>query len=159
MLLIKLNSISEGRKNLERFEEGGTCMSTVEQPIQRTVQAQDVKTFSLGQRGDRAVVPGVPVPGLGNVTVFSADVGSNPTNTDLGVTVFGLNFTTAIPSVVLLQPRQNTNQNFQFPDQFAVQVITTSAVSIEFLIRRIDGGSATPLGWGQDLRIDMLVID
>lgn len=133
-------------------------MLTAGQTIDRTVQVQNVKTFSLGQRADQAG-PMVAVPGLGNVTSTFVDVGSNGQDADILLTITGLNFTTSLPATVLLQPRQNANEDFGFPDQFAVQVISTDFQSILCRIRRIDPGSDSPHGWGQDLRLDILVVD
>jgi len=56
---------------------------------------------------------------------------------------------------VLLQPRQATNQNLGHSDEFAVQVITTSATELLVLIRRLDTNS----GWGQELRLDIFIVD
>ena len=133
-------------------------MLTAAHAIHRTVQVQNVKTLSLGQKVDQAG-PMVAVPGLGNVTSTFVDVGSNGQDADILLTITGLNFTTSLPATVLLQPRQNVNEDFGFPDQFAVQLISTDFASILCRIRRIDPGSDSPHGWGQDLRLDILVVD
>jgi hypothetical protein len=78
-------------------------------------------------------------------------VGFNPTQ-DLLLTITGLNLTTDTPAVVLLQPRQSANQDFGFPDEFAVQVIDTFATELLVRIHRLDSTD----GWGQDLRLDIL---
>jgi hypothetical protein len=119
----------------------------------KTVSAQDVQLFSLGQQADKSGPLSV-VPGLGNVVTTFCIAGSSPTQ-DLLLTITGLNLTTDTPAVVLLQPRQSANQDFGFPDEFAVQVIDTSATELLVRIQRLDGSS----GWGQDLRLDILIVD
>ncbi len=71
------------------------------------------------------------------------------------VVVKGLSLTTSTPAVVLVQPRQAVNQNMGWPDQYAVQVITTSKTEIQVLVRRLDLDS----GWGQNLRLDFFIVD
>ena len=119
----------------------------------KTAPVQDVQHFSLGQRTDQPG-PLAVVPGLGNVTAGFVIAGSSSTQ-DLLLTITGLNLTTDTPAVVLLQPRQSVNQNFGFADEFAVQVIDTSEAEMLVRIQRLDSGS----GWGQDLRLDVLIID
>ena len=94
------------------------------------------------------------VPGLGNVTAAFALAGSSSTNS-LIFTITGFSLTTDRPRVVQLQPRQGDNQNFGFPDQFAVQLITTARTNIVCRIRRLDDSG----GWGQNLRLDVFVVD
>lgn len=77
---------------------------------------------------------------------------------DKRIKVDGFNFTNAVPMAVLTQPRQSDNVEQGYPDQFAVQIIETSTTSILVRIRRLDVG-ANETGWGQDLRVDMLIID
>jgi hypothetical protein len=119
----------------------------------RTVTVQDVQLYSLGQRTDK-VGPLAVVPGLGNVVATYCIAGSSPYQ-QLNLTIIGLNLTTDMPAVVLLQPRQSANQDFGFPDEFAVQVIDTSATELQVRIRRLDSNS----GWGQDLRLDIFIVD
>jgi len=119
----------------------------------KTVTVQDVQLFSLGQRTDKAG-PLACVPGLGNVVATYCIAGSSLTQ-DLKLRITGLNLTTNTPAVVLLQPRQSANQDFGFPDEFAVQVIDTSATQLLVRIERLDSNS----GWGQELRLDVFIID
>jgi hypothetical protein len=101
----------------------------------------------------------------GNIVYGHFDMGSNPRNADVTTMVLfpPAMLTVARPRVVILQPRQTDNQDFGFPDQFAVQVIDTGRTAanafIRFRTRRIDAGSDRPTGWGQQLRIDFLIID
>ena len=118
-----------------------------------TVNAQDVRVFSLGQRAGEAEALAA-VPGLGNVTATSVTV-SPSASQQLLVVVKGLNLTTSTPAVVLVQPRQSVNQNMGWSDEFSVQVITTSTTEIQVLIRRLDANS----GWGQNLRLDFFIVD
>jgi hypothetical protein len=60
----------------------------------------------------------------------------------------------------LTQPRQNDNVEQGFPDQFVVQIIETSTTSILVRIRRIDvSDGSNETGWGQDLRLDIFIVD
>jgi hypothetical protein len=119
----------------------------------KTVTVQDVQLFTLGQRTDKAG-PLAVIPGLGNVVATFCVAGSSPTQ-QLLLTITGLNLRTATPAVVLLQPRQSVNLDFGFPDQFAVQVIDTSATQLLVRILRLDSNS----GWGQELRLDIFIVD
>src|SRR5262245_35815185 len=78
----------------------------------------------------------------------------DPSPGDLLLTVQGP--FAASPQVVLCQARQSVNENLGYPDQFAIQVIATTAKTILLRVRRLDvpGG-----GWGQHLRIDIGVIN
>ena len=118
-----------------------------------TVNVQDVQLLSLGQRTGEAKAMAA-VPGLGNVTATSVTLPPSA-NQDMLVVVSGLNLTTNTPAVVLVQPRQSVNQNLGWSDEFAVQVVTTSTTEIRVLVRRLDVNS----GWGQNLRLDFLIID
>lgn len=129
-------------------------MTTAEQLTRtsKTVSVQDIQLFSLGQRTD---VPGPPsvVLGLGNVVAAFCIAGPSPAQ-DLLLTITGLNLATDTPPVVLLQPR-SVNQGLGFSDEFAVQVIDTSATELLVRIHRLD----LDAGWGQDLRLDIFIVD
>jgi hypothetical protein len=118
-----------------------------------TVNAQDVRLLSLGQRTGEAQALAA-MPGLGKVTATSVTVPPSASQ-ELLVVVKGLNLTTSTPAVVLVQPRQAVNQNLGWSDEFAVQVITTSTTEIQVLVRRLDANS----GWGQNLRLDFFIVD
>ena len=115
------------------------------------------RTVTVQDKSDGQPVEAAPlalVPGLGNVTAISTLVG--PCNyPDLVLTIGGLNLTTDTPTVVITQPRQGANQDFGYPDQFGVQVISTGKTWLMVKIRRLDSKS----GWGQNLRLDVLIID
>jgi hypothetical protein len=118
-----------------------------------TVTVQDVQVFSLGERAAEAEALAA-VPGLGNVTATSVTLPPSASQ-EMLVVVNGLNLTTNTPRVVLVQPRQGVNQNLGWSDEYAVQVITTSKTQIQVLVRRLDASS----GWGQNLRLDFLIVD
>lgn len=67
-------------------------------------------------------------------------------------------FTVPRPIIVQLQPRQSDNEDFGFPDQFALTVIETDFDFVRFRVRRLDA-NANPIGWGQDLQVDIFCID
>jgi hypothetical protein len=118
-----------------------------------TVNVQDVRVLSLGGPAGDAEARAV-VPGLGNVTATYVTVAPS-TSQELVVVIQGLNLTTDTPTVVLVQPRQAVNQNKGYSDEYAVQVITTSKTEIQVLVRRLDLNS----GWGQNLRLDLFIVD
>ncbi len=60
------------------------------------------------------------------------------------------------PTVVLCQPRQMDNIDHGWSDQFAIQVIETGKTFVRIRVRRIDSNGS---GWGQNLRVDMIVIN
>jgi len=119
-----------------------------------TVSVQDARVFSLGQQASEVEGHAV-VPGLGNVTATSVTLQQGSSGQELLVVIQGLNLTTATPTVVLVQTRQSVNQNQGFSDEFVTQVITTSKNEIQVLVRRVDANT----GWGQHLRLDLLIVD
>jgi|SRR5579859_7909068 len=100
------------------------------------------------------ISPFVEIPGLGKVTNAFAIVGPSTTN-EHTFTVTGIQLATAIPATILLQARQGDNQDFGFPDVFALQVIKTDVDRLILRVKRLD----SPTGWGQNLRVDMLIIE
>ncbi len=139
---------------------------TTQSVAKATKPVRNLKSLALVPRPREGAAPaGVPVPGLGNVDVGIVDVGSSPGTLDLTIT--GFSFSTLTPFVILLQPRQNQftdNQNNGFPDEFATQVIDTgfndasNSNFIEVLITRVDPDNEGQ-GWGQDLELDIFVIE
>ena len=117
-----------------------------------TVSAQDVRVFSPGQQAHAAAGQ---VPGLGNVTATTITLAQGSPTQDLLVVVKGLNLATGTPTAVLVQPRQSVNQNQNWSDEFVTQVITTSKTEIQVLVRRVDKNA----GWGQQLRLDLFIVD
>jgi hypothetical protein len=98
--------------------------------------------------------PSVVIPGLGNVVNTFALVGGSATNEKTFI-IAGLNLTTPTPATILIQPRQSDNQELGYHDEFAVQVIETGTDHIKVRIKRLD----STVGWGQNLRLDILIID
>ncbi len=125
-----------------------------------TTAVRNLKALALAPRPAKGgLIPEAFVPGLGNVDIGIADVGSWPGPVELTVTGWG--FSTPTPFLILVHPRQNQftdNQDNGFPDQFATQVIKTDFDSITILITRIDP-DAEGQGWGQDLEVDILVVE
>ncbi len=60
------------------------------------------------------------------------------------------------PTVVLCQARQMDNLDHGWSDQFVIQVIETGKTFVRIRVRRIDSNAK---GWGQRLRVDILVIN
>jgi hypothetical protein len=117
------------------------------------VSAEDAITEVAVEITEETVAEAV-VPGLGNVTAGFAVVGSSSINSPR-FRITGFSLTTDRLRVVQFQPRQNDNQDFNSPDQFAVQVITTARDNIVCRVRRLDADG----GWGQNLHLDLFVVD
>jgi hypothetical protein len=88
------------------------------------------------------------------VTYGYAIVGASPTP-GLRFTITGLTLNSGTPNVVLFQPRQSADQDYGWSDEFAVEVITTSTTQITGRVQRLDNPNS---GWGQELRLDFLII-
>jgi hypothetical protein len=100
------------------------------------------------------LVPRALVAGLGNVVNTFAIVGPSSTN-ERTLTITGLSLGTANPATVLLQLRQSENQDRGYSDVFVAQVVETALDHIKIHIKRLDSGS----GWGQNLRVDILIME
>jgi hypothetical protein len=59
----------------------------------------------------------------------------------------------------MCQARQESNIDYDWPDQFAIQVIETGKDFVKIRIRRIDKCADESPGWAQCLRIDIMVND
>jgi len=70
--------------------------------------------------------------------------------------VTGWNFATPTPQIVQCQPRQADNLDHGWSDQFGIQVIETGRDFVRIRIRRLDSNGS---GWGQNLRVDMVIIE
>ncbi len=92
--------------------------------------------------------------GLGNIVSTFVIVGPSGSN-EIAFEITNFQLTTPEPSTILMQPRQGDNREFGFPDVFAVQVVETPTDSILVHIKRLDDG----VGWGQNLRLDILIFD
>jgi hypothetical protein len=106
-----------------------------------SVAAQGLDTYTFGQQ-------------RGHVTIGFAVLGASNT-AGLRFTLTGLSLTTPTPRVVAFHPRQSDNNERNFSDEFVVQVIQTTTNNILGRVLRVDSNS----GWGQQLRLDFLIID
>ena len=133
------------------FSLAGTAFAQNTAPAPRSVEAQDARAQELAA----PVTPNARFdPFLGNVTSTYAYVGSSYYQ-ELTVDVYGFHFGTNTPAAISCQPRQSANYEYWYPDEFACQVITTSANTVRVRVRRLDNNS----GWGQNLRLDFIVFD
>jgi hypothetical protein len=78
---------------------------------------------------------------------------------DLTIKCTGWDFSTPKPGTVMCQARQESNIDYDWPDQFAIQVIETGKDFVKIRIRRIDKCADESPGWAQCLRIDIMVND
>jgi hypothetical protein len=78
---------------------------------------------------------------------------------DLTIKCTGWDFSTPKPGTVMCQTRQESNIDYDWPDQFAIQVIETGKDFVKIRIRRIDKCADESPGWAQCLRIDIMVND
>jgi hypothetical protein len=118
------------------------------------MSTEPVFTVSVEKEDVVQAAPSVAITGLGNIVSTFAFAGSSTTNQKT-VVIGNLSLTTPVPACIQIQPRQSENSDQGFPDQFAVQVIETGTDHIRVRIRRLDSTS----GWGQNLRLDVLVFD
>ncbi len=102
----------------------------------------------------KGLTPSAVVPGLGRVANTYAIVGPSTTN-EITRTITGFQFSTAEPATILLQARQSANRDFGYHVVFAVQVVETGMDHITVHIKRLDNAG----GWGQNLRVDILIIE
>ncbi|ELS00362.1 hypothetical protein Xen7305DRAFT_00000620 [Xenococcus sp. PCC 7305] len=119
-----------------KLPDRAAAIPEIEVPIQRNSES-DIQPLSTVSDSGHALI------------------GSQPG--DVTVKVSGFNIV-EIPSVVICQARQSTNFDRGYTDQFAIQVIETATTFIRFRVRRIDDGTGSS-GWGQNLRVDILVIN
>lgn len=96
---------------------------------------------------------GVTAEALGQWHYSWVFVGSQPGDVTFKVT--GFNFSTSVPSVVVCQARQSVNLDNGWSDQFAIQVIETGQDFVRIRVHRLD----IPGGWGQNLRVDMIIVE
>ena len=103
----------------------------------------------------------VPMQGLGEYPERAtpgthcgfAVLGSSPGVRQFDLTGFELG--TPAPWVVLCQPRQSLNSKLNCGDLFSVQVISTSRTTIRIVVGNAHDGA----GWGQQLRVDVMVVE
>jgi hypothetical protein len=90
--------------------------------------------------------------------IFAGACTVGPRSSDVIFTCFNFGFSSASPRTVHCQLRNNATDPIDFPDQFACQVTRTSPGSVTVRIRRIDDGTG-PSGWGQNLRLNLLIVN
>jgi hypothetical protein len=131
------------------FKRGGDALTGHE-----TVQVEGLVSLALAPQAEG----GADFVDAARLHVGHVIVG--PSAKDKRVKVEGWNFSSAVPAVVLTHPRQSDNVEEGWSDQFAIQVVETSTTSVLLRIRRVDvSGGSKGAGWGQDLRIDLFVVD
>jgi hypothetical protein len=82
-----------------------------------------------------------------------------PRSGDVYFTCWNLGFTSSAPRLVLCQTRNSQNQWTNWPDQFGCQVIHADNLQngrVFVKVRRLDTNGA---GWGQNLQINLLVVN
>jgi hypothetical protein len=95
------------------------------------------------------------------VSEFSLYAGScnvGPRGGDVIFTCFGFGFPSANPTTVHCQLRNPSFDPTAYPDQFSCQVLSTAPGSVTVRIRRMDDGTGSS-GWGQDLRLNLLIVN
>ncbi len=117
-------------------------------------EVTDLQVTEVPVEEVRTLEPRVIVPGAGNVTSTFAVLQPSGTQ-EHTYDITGLHLSTPFPASVQVHPRQSDNRELGYHDQFAVQVITTSTSVIRVRVRRLDQAS----GWGQRLRLDLLIFD
>jgi hypothetical protein len=126
----------------------------IEQPVEGYLIARldVVEDTRESDTGAEAVQP------IANYVHYGATTIAGGATGDVILTSTGWNFGTSAPYSVQVQTRQGSNNpNSGYPDQFAVQVLSTTSTSIRLRIRRMDDGVGSS-GWGQNLRLDFMVI-
>ena len=81
-----------------------------------------------------------------------------PQSGDVIFRCFNLGFPSASPRTVHCQLRNSAAEPTAFQDQFACQVVRTSPGAVTVRIRRIDDGTGSS-GWGQDLRLNLFIVN
>lgn len=83
-----------------------------------------------------------------------------PWPSDVIFKITGFRFDTNYPRIVITQARQSFENNFdrRWPDQFSIQVIETGFDFVRIRVRRIDDGTGSS-GWGQDLRVNLWIVE
>jgi hypothetical protein len=96
---------------------------------------------------------------VGPTRFFTGDCTIGPRSSDVLFRCFNLGFTNPNPRLILCQTRNAPEEFIDYPDQFACQVIGANLQdngSVWVRIRRLDIPGA---GWGQNLHINLLVVN
>jgi hypothetical protein len=99
-----------------------------------------------------------PPPPRVSVIAASVKVGSSLDN-EITVTATGISNPGQRPiDYVFLQARQYVNTDYNYRDEFALQVIQLGLDFVTFRIKRLDvSPGETPGGWDQELQVDILL--
>jgi hypothetical protein len=127
-------------------------------------QAQSPSSRTVGVEEDEGKVQEVPEGGITPQFVdpnqfFTGDCTIGPRGGDVLFRCFNLGFINPSPSLILCQTRNAPEEFIDFTDQFACQVIGATLQdngSVWVRIRRLDIPGS---GWGQNLHINLLVIN
>jgi hypothetical protein len=123
-------------------------LTQAQQPTEQVEEGRDVAEQ----------IPGVQQGFVDPNRFFTGVCTVGPRSTDVNFTCFNIGFSSASPRSVHCQLRNSPADPTSYPDQFACQVIRTSPGSVTVRIRRIDDGT-TASSWGQDLRLNLLIVD
>ena len=108
--------------------------------------------------GQAEALPGDDIQFVDPNRFFTGVCTVGPRGGDVIFTCFGIGFTAASPRTVHCQLRNSPADPTAYTDQFACQVVQTSPGSVTVRIRRMDDGTGAS-GWGQDLRLNLLIVN
>jgi hypothetical protein len=128
--------------------------------------AQEQSGTAASAKVERDTAPAVESSGVSPqfvdpFRIYAGTCTVGPRNWDVIFRCWNLGFTSNAPRTVQCQTRNHPTQPILWPDQFACQVIRTSALangSVWVRIRRLDAGTGGA-GWGQNLQVSLLVVD
>jgi hypothetical protein len=124
------------------------------------IQVEGIRSFSFTPRpvDEESALDTAEAVTAGIFVYTSGVLPPQTANADAIVKANGFSFSVPQPRNIQLQARQSDNVDYGWSDQFALQIIETGMDFIRFRVMRLDAGSG-PVGWGQSLRVDFLVID
>lgn len=105
------------------------------------------------------IIPASP----GGVSVIAASVKVGSSLLDNEITVIATGISKSNPDqrpidYVFLQARQSDNTEYNYRDEFALQVIQLEPDFVTFRVKRLDASPGeNPGGWGQELQVDILL--
>ena len=144
----------------KRFMAGGAvaALAVVLASVVGLARADD-ETFQDErlQEGESEAVVAPEYVGSGQFYTGVCTIG--PRAGDIYFNCWNLGFTSSAPRLVLCQTRNSQNQWTNWPDQFGCQVIHADNFQngrVFVKVRRLDNNGA---GWGQNLQINLLVVN
>jgi hypothetical protein len=129
-------------------------LAQAQSPSSRTVEAEEDEG-KVQEVTEEGIMPQFVDPNR----FFTGDCTIGPRGGDVLFRCFNLGFTNPSPRLILCQTRNATEEFVNFADQFACQVIGATLQdngSVWVRIHRLDIPGA---GWGQNLHINLLVIN